>query len=58
MERDLILELQNMIEKGLQRKNELIMNEEKIKEKLESNIKLIDLNISALNKTYDLIIYK
>ena len=47
-----------MIEKGLQRKNELIMNEEKIKEKLESNIKLIDLDISALNKTYDLIIYK
>ncbi len=47
-----------MIEKGLQRKNELIMNEEKIKEKLESNIKLINLDISALNTTYELIISK
>ena len=58
MESDLILELQNMIEKGLQRKNELIMNEEKIKEKLESNIKLINLDTSTLNKNYDLILSK
>ena len=47
-----------MIEKGLQRKNELIMNEEKIKEKLESNIKLINLDTSTLNKNYDLILSK